>query len=193
MRTQGTLAKWNEDRGFGFIRTRDTGIDLFAHVSQFPRGGRRPQVGDPVSFEIRTADDGRKQAHAIAFDVPVAHAPSAPRGTPARRRAQKPGFRPPRGRRRGALFATLAFTGMLAIGGFAYRSVTGDDPAAATTAPMAASPPLDVKEIADRCGNRTQCNQMRSCSDATWVLRHCPGTQMDGDGDGIPCEQQWCR
>jgi hypothetical protein len=43
-----------------------------------------------------------------------------------------------------------------------------------------------------RCDGRTQCSQMRSCEEATWFLRHCPGTAMDGDGDGIPCESQWC-
>ncbi|MCU0967415.1 MAG: thermonuclease family protein [Rubrivivax sp.] len=56
-----------------------------------------------------------------------------------------------------------------------------DLPAAA---PAAASPM--------RCDGRTQCSQMRSCEEATWFLRHCPGTAMDGDGDGIPCESQWC-
>jgi hypothetical protein len=24
-------------------------------------------------------------------------------------------------------------------------------------------------------------------------LRHCLGTTMDGDGDGVPCERQWCN
>jgi hypothetical protein len=27
---------------------------------------------------------------------------------------------------------------------------------------------------------------------ATWFINHGPGTQMDGNHDGIPCEQQWC-
>jgi hypothetical protein len=43
------------------------------------------------------------------------------------------------------------------------------------------------------CDGRTHCSQMTSCEEATFFLRHCPGTKMDGDGDGIPCEQQWCR
>jgi hypothetical protein len=33
---------------------------------------------------------------------------------------------------------------------------------------------------------------MRSCAEATWFLKNCPGVQMDGDRDGIPCETQWC-
>jgi len=43
-----------------------------------------------------------------------------------------------------------------------------------------------------RCDGRTRCSQMTSCDEAKFFLRNCPGTQMDGDSDGIPCEQQWC-
>lgn len=43
-----------------------------------------------------------------------------------------------------------------------------------------------------RCDGRTMCSQMTSCEEATWFLRNCPGTKMDGNHDGIPCERQWC-
>jgi hypothetical protein len=33
---------------------------------------------------------------------------------------------------------------------------------------------------------------MRSCEEATYFLRNCPNTKMDGDHDGVPCERQWC-
>ncbi|MCU0805033.1 MAG: excalibur calcium-binding domain-containing protein [Burkholderiales bacterium] len=33
---------------------------------------------------------------------------------------------------------------------------------------------------------------MTSCAEATFFLSNCPGVKMDGDGDGIPCEEQWC-
>jgi hypothetical protein len=33
---------------------------------------------------------------------------------------------------------------------------------------------------------------MTSCAEATYFLKQCPGTRMDGDGDGEPCESQWC-
>jgi hypothetical protein len=44
-----------------------------------------------------------------------------------------------------------------------------------------------------RCDGRTHCSQMTSCEEATWFLRNCPGTKMDGDNDGTPCEMQWCK
>lgn len=43
------------------------------------------------------------------------------------------------------------------------------------------------------CDGRTRCTQMTSCAEATYFLRHCPNTTMDGDHDGIPCEDQWCK
>ena len=54
--------------------------------------------------------------------------------------------------------------------------------------------PLSRPEAAARfsCDGRTHCSQMHSCAEATWFLQHCPGTEMDGDNDGVPCERQWC-
>jgi hypothetical protein len=43
------------------------------------------------------------------------------------------------------------------------------------------------------CDGRVHCSQMTSCAEATYFLKNCPGTQMDGDRDGIPCEQQLCN
>jgi predicted negative regulator of RcsB-dependent stress response len=44
-----------------------------------------------------------------------------------------------------------------------------------------------------RCDGRTHCSQMTSCAEATYFLRNCPGTKMDGNNDGVPCEIQWCK
>ena len=43
------------------------------------------------------------------------------------------------------------------------------------------------------CDGRTHCSQMRSCEEAKYFLKNCPNTKMDGNNDGIPCEQQWCN
>lgn len=42
------------------------------------------------------------------------------------------------------------------------------------------------------CDGRTRCPEMRSCEEALYFLQNCPGTKMDGDQDGVPCEDQWC-
>lgn len=43
------------------------------------------------------------------------------------------------------------------------------------------------------CDGRKHCSQMRSCAEATYFSNNCPGTKMDGNNDGVPCEQQWCN
>ena len=39
-----------------------------------------------------------------------------------------------------------------------------------------------------RCDGRQYCSQMRSRAEAEFFLRNCPNTKMDGDRDGVPCE-----
>ena len=43
------------------------------------------------------------------------------------------------------------------------------------------------------CDGRTRCSAMTSCAEATYFIQNCPNTQMDGNNDGVPCEQQWCN
>jgi len=44
-----------------------------------------------------------------------------------------------------------------------------------------------------QCSGKIYCSEMSSCAEAKFYLRNCPGTKMDGNNDGIPCEKQWCR
>lgn len=38
------------------------------------------------------------------------------------------------------------------------------------------------------CDGRQHCSEMRSYEEALYFLKNCPNTKMDGDRDGIPCE-----
>lgn len=49
-----------------------------------------------------------------------------------------------------------------------------------------------VRTAIFQCAGKTRCNEMTSCDEAMFYLKNCPGTLADGDGDGIPCEDQWC-
>ncbi len=42
------------------------------------------------------------------------------------------------------------------------------------------------------CQGKTHCSQMSSCEEAKFYLRNCPSVKIDGDGNGVPCEKQWC-
>ena len=63
---------------------------------------------------------------------------------------------------------------------------------AAATAPAPIGAPLVNAAVAYRCDGRTFCSQMKSCAEAMWFLKNCPGVKMDGNRDGVPCESQWC-
>ncbi len=55
-----------------------------------------------------------------------------------------------------------------------------------------ASTAAGVAPTQSRCDGRTHCSHMRSCEEAKYFIQHCPNTKMDGDNDGVPCEEQWC-
>ena len=84
----------------------------------------------------------------------------------------------------------LALLGAIAWFGYGHyksKSIPAS-PAAVTSAAQPAQASEQFK-----CDGRTHCSQMRSCAEATYFIRHCPNTKMDGDGDGVPCERQWCN
>ncbi|OAL76258.1 DNA-binding protein [Acinetobacter sp. SFB] len=42
-----------------------------------------------------------------------------------------------------------------------------------------------------KCDGREHCSQMHSYEEAVFFIKNCPNTKMDGDHDGIPCEDQF--
>ncbi len=59
---KGRLERWNDDRGFGFIRTENEEIDIFIHISALITMARRPVVGDVVHYQLQVGDDGKSKA-----------------------------------------------------------------------------------------------------------------------------------
>jgi hypothetical protein len=62
-----------------------------------------------------------------------------------------------------------------------------------TTPPPVAPAAVAINAAQFKCDGRTHCSQMTSCAEATFFLQTCPGVKMDGNNDGVPCEQQWCQ
>ena len=65
--------------------------------------------------------------------------------------------------------------------------------AAAAAAPDKVAPAPATVTGGFSCDGRQYCSQMKSCAEAKFFLANCPGTKMDGDKNGIPCERQWCN
>lgn len=64
-----------------------------------------------------------------------------------------------------------------------------------TASTSVVEPVMSTKSAAQSfsCDGRQHCSQMTSCAEATYFSNHCPNTKMDGNHDGVPCEQQWCN
>lgn len=60
---EGEIIKWQDDRGFGFIETRD-GAELFFHISNW-QGSGRPAEGLRVRFVSGRDAKGREEAQQV--------------------------------------------------------------------------------------------------------------------------------
>jgi len=191
---EGRLQQWNDERGFGFIEVEAMRERVFVHARALPPGGTRPATGARLVFDVERDAQGRKRAVSVrladarnAVPLHARHVPS----TPTRfelRSASRP--QPTRRGRLSRAWAALAI--VAAVGAFAWRAQPPHRPVAAPALLAPERPVVDIDAANRRCDGRTHCGQMRSCEEATWFLKNCPGVQMDGNHDGVPCEQQWC-
>jgi cold shock CspA family protein len=185
MRLNGKLIKWIDDRGFGFIAPVQGDQEIFVHISAFPEDGRRPQLGELLTFEIETTPDGKKRAKAVA---------RPPDANEIRARQRRPAG-PREGRKLLLHIATAVILVVLVVYGYGEHSrrFRADAPAShAAPAPEESVVAGEEFSSGFRCDGRTYCSQMTSCAEATYFLKYCPDVRMDGDSDGIPCEEQWC-
>ncbi|KMM77003.1 cold-shock protein [Xanthomonas sp. NCPPB 1128] len=184
MRTHGTLIQWNEERGCGRVRLAHRETEAEVQRAAFPADGVPPQVGELISFDLEHDAQGRPRALRV---MRPGRAPAVSTRAEAAPRAR-------RGRWLGVLML------LVVLGGAAYAAlhfvaapqVTTTMPAApASPAAMARAPSATAPAF--HCDGRTHCAQMTSCDEAVYFLQHCPGVEMDGNHDGVPCERQWCR
>ena len=60
---QGHIKKWQDDKGFGFIETKN-GDSVFFHIKEF-KAHRRPNVGEQVVFTLGQDNQGRMRATVV--------------------------------------------------------------------------------------------------------------------------------
>ena len=71
MKRQGTLVRWEKDRGFGFIRCPEISADVFVHLRDFQDRGTTPQVGMRLDFdEIHLGGKGPRAVAVRAAGAP---------------------------------------------------------------------------------------------------------------------------
>jgi cold shock CspA family protein len=177
---KGKLKRWNDDKGFGFIASENE-RDIFIHVSALKRMVRRPKVGDFITYRIHTDTDGKKRAVNARIDG-VAEVPQEPARNIVTKQNKGSWFS-------GVILITLA----ISLGVFAYNKFILSNKVHEVPTTSTFSYPTKAQNRNNySCAGKVYCPEMTSCDEARFYQRNCPGTKMDGDGDGIPCESQWC-
>jgi cold shock CspA family protein len=117
---KGQLIKWNDDRGFGFIKPCEGGKDVFLHISALKTTGRHPQVGDTIFYELTTGPDGRIRAAGASIQGVISQTSTTQkrRTDPAQKKPKKHRF----------IEGIIIFASMVTIASFLRQCGPGHSP-----------------------------------------------------------------
>jgi len=177
MRSKGKITFWKGNKGYGFI-TPDSGAkQVFVHINAFADKNQRPQINQLVSFSLSTDKQGRPCA--VNVTRPGEQAPKMIKGGNSSWSFKSVAL----------LVVVIIIAAALAYSKY-EKSRSGPvlPFKASKPSPSISKPPSNFS-----CDGRTHCSDMTSCAEAKFFIQNCPNTKMDGDGDGVPCESQWCR
>lgn len=59
----GTLQTWDDTKGFGFIKPRDGGQNIFVHIKDFKHDTYRPLAGGTILYRIKHDENGKLKAY----------------------------------------------------------------------------------------------------------------------------------
>lgn len=204
---KGRLKTWVDERGFGFIQLENSTEDVFFHIADLKVAERRPVEGDVVHFTVVQDANGRKKAESVSIEgvksVFSGHDISKSKlrhQPPRRKKPTSQGLRNDAYRRanqQNRFASTIVAIGVAlvlitAAAKFGKANLPGD---MEMTRPEKSETWIAAEQHQEsqfHCAGKSHCSQMTSCAEATFYLNNCPGSITDGDGDGRPCEDQWC-
>lgn len=210
---RGVLVRWNDEKGFGFIQPeKNAAQDVFIHISVLKKMARKPIVGDSILYQTEVQNDGKRKAVIASIEgVAVIAASATPRShSHVQSRNEnfnfnnknKAHYHSPRKSSFNTIIPLLIIVAIVIFGFKQYQEFNEapaiDEVPVLTNEDIQPIPMYETKVRTQatprfQCeAGKTHCSHMSSCAEATFYIQHCPNTQMDGDGDGIPCERQWC-
>jgi cold shock CspA family protein len=173
MRFQGKISDWNDERGFGFVTPNGGGPKAFLHISAIKPARSRPGNGFLITYEVEADAKGRLRA-IKAQRV----------RNPARADADKTTVW-------GTVLASMFLVTSL---GLLYVGLSSRTTVKAVAYKVVFAPSALRTNSEFQCRpEKNSCSKMTSCAEAFFHQEKCGVGGMDGDRDGIPCEQQWCR
>ena len=197
---KGLLKAWNNEKGFGFIKSDTLAHDTFIHISALKHMSRKPKVGDTIYFEVATQPDGKTKAVNCRIEG-VAALKVTPKKSNHHRVAKSNFTDSFLGKV--ASISIIAVLGFIAVNKYShYKSneqfnnntpvITNADLATFDEQyPKIVIPKVVIPKNKQNftCDGRQHCSQMTSRAEAIFFINNCPNTKMDGDRDGDPCER----
>jgi cold shock CspA family protein len=170
---RGQLTKWNNVKGFGFIKSEEINSDTFIHISALKHMSRKPKQGDYIYFDIEQ-HKGKSRAINARIEGVKANVPfKISKGNQSRTRNKLIYA--------AAIVAIVAFT-------FQRLELGNHKPTPNTQQTPMLIPSKTAPKQQFTCDGRQYCSDMTSREEAEFFTKYCPNTKMDGDNDGKPCE-----
>lgn len=203
---RGVLVRWNDEKGFGFIQPeKNAAQDVFIHISVLKKMARKPIVGDSILFQTEVQNDGKRKAVIASIEGVAVVAASATTRSHSHIQSRNENFNnknkahyhSPRKSSFNTIIPLLIIVAIVIFGFKQYQEFNEapaiDEVPVLTNEDTQPMPMYETATPRFQCeAGKTHCSHMSSCAEATFYIQHCPNTQMDGNGDGIPCERQWC-
>lgn len=205
---RGVLVRWNDEKGFGFIQPeKNAAQDVFIHISVLKKMARKPIVGDSILFQTEVQNDGKRKAVIASIEGVAVVAASATTRSHSHIQSRnetfnfnnkdKAHYHSPRKSSFNTIIPLLIIVAIVIFGFKQYQEFNEapaiDEVPVLTNEDTQPMPMYETATPRFQCeAGKTHCSHMSSCAEATFYIQHCPNTQMDGNGDGIPCERQWC-
>jgi cold shock CspA family protein len=193
----GTITKWNDEKGYGFIKPDSENSQIFVHITAFGRIVRRPMAGDRVYFDTIIEQEGERKAKTVRIIENVNMTVNNPQRTlQPKLKRQNYNYRSEKtnrikiGKKLTGNFLLLVIFSIAIIGGI-VNELKRPDKNLPNTDDILPTHTVEQTGPQFKCEGKRNCSQMSSPEEAKFYLENCPHDGMDGDGDGIPCEQQF--
>ncbi len=184
---KGKLIRWNDKKGFGFIKPNLGGRDIFIHISSLKTIPRKPIIGDIIFYQIHTDNNGKQRAVNSKIEgLKIYKKTTKTKNNYTVHKTNK------KSKISTLIFTILTFI-FIASYLFSFLTKKNTDKIENRFTPSSQYSETEVYEPQYSCSGKIYCSDMNSCKEATFYLNNCPNTKLDGNNDGVPCERQWCN
>ena len=188
---KGKLVRWIDNKGFGFIKPENGKSDIFIHISALAGMSRSPVIGDFILYEVSSDSNGKLRAVNAMIEGVTRVSTSSITRPPIRditkNHKNYVSYAPkPKKRFTSLLFLFVIVASVYLYDKF-YKNINLN---IAPKLPEFLAQVIEQKEQF-QCQGKIWCTEMSSPEEALFYLKNCPGTKMDGDYDGEPCEEQF--